>query len=210
MNSETFPIKANGGIMFRFILGTFCLLLTMATSNAVAVERAKVLERYSLVGVIAESTRESDKQGIVVIRDNQTKRNLTLRTGEMVSVFDKLKVSKVMRNQVQLVSGTQKITITYAGSTTKPSFQEENPNIDLDKLYIDELNDLENRYISNEDIVHIFDDSTETTPVEIKANDSARLWKPVRTGESLKYVIDINAETELSDDVIEEIFDDDY
>lgn len=196
--------------MFSFLKGTFCLCLILTTSYAVAVEKAKVLERYSLVGVIAESTGESGKQGIVVIRDNQTKRNLTLRTGEMVSAFDKLKVSKVMRNEVLLVSGSEKITITYAGSTTKPSFQEDVPSEDLDRLYVEQLNDLESRYIGTSDIVHVYDDTAETAPVEIKANDSARLWKPVRTGESLKYVIEMDAETELSDDVIEEIFDDEY
>ena len=128
--------------------------------------------------------------GIVVIRDNKRNKSLTLRSGDKVN--NKLVIKTVRRNQVVLASGDDRFYITYAGSKVDKTEPIEEPN--LEKLYEEQMRLLEDQDIDGNEVIHVFEDGVYKN--EDGSSDRSRLWRPVRTGDNLKYVIkEENSET---------------
>jgi hypothetical protein len=163
----------------------FSFLTFAFATSGLAVETNVVQERYTLVGVIAES--QSGKQsGIVVIKDNRKNKNLTLKTGDFVAAG--LRVNSIKRNNVILVSGDKRIFISYGGSdktSKRPRVKE------FDEVERKRIEALQDQYIEGNEVVHIYEEQVGNEDSEgEEAGDRARLWRPVRTGDNLRYIIE--------------------
>jgi hypothetical protein len=94
--------------MIRLILFVGLLIFS---NGSLAVTGNDIQARYSLVGVIA--AEQDGKKSIVVLKDHETKRSLTLSAGELLPGELGWMVSGVMRNTVLLQNGEEQVRVTY-------------------------------------------------------------------------------------------------
>lgn len=85
--------------------------LLVPTARVFGVEAPKAGQRYALVGVISEDQAPGTGRGVVVLRDLNTRRVLTLRTGSIIPNSGGLKVASIRRNLVVIRNGREKIEL---------------------------------------------------------------------------------------------------
>lgn len=90
------------------------VLLLVLASPLFAVQVSKWQRRFALVGVISEDDPGTKAKGVVVLRDLDTKKTLTLKGGEKVPGIDGFKVFSIRRKQVIIRRGEEQIELSYA------------------------------------------------------------------------------------------------
>lgn len=90
------------------------VILSYAHSSF-AIDTTRLDQRYSLVGVIA-STSRSTKDTVAVIRDQFSGKTLTLKPGDLLGGDSALRIKTVLKNKVELFDGANVVVISYSGS----------------------------------------------------------------------------------------------
>jgi hypothetical protein len=99
-----------------FKTATIGLFLSTLSTPALAVDELKLLDQYSLVGVIANDTEAKLHRGIAVIKDLSTKRSITLGVGESLP-YSGIKVEAIRRDHVLLSDGSSRYELRYMGTS---------------------------------------------------------------------------------------------
>ena len=87
------------------------VLITFLVSlfSDVAIAADPLQERYSVVGVISESSQNAD--GIVMLLDRRLQKNLILKSGQALVSDPSFRISEVMSNSAVISNGRKSVTL---------------------------------------------------------------------------------------------------
>lgn len=88
------------------------LFLLVATQLALGGEDIKVIDQYSLVGIIANDKEAKTHRGIAVIKDVKSLRSLTIGVGDRLP-YSQIRVEAIKRDHVELSDGRDRFELRY-------------------------------------------------------------------------------------------------
>lgn len=159
-------------------LATVLLSINGGTSHGI--DASSIADQYKLVGIISSNT--SKKHGIVVIRDKESKRTYTVRSGERIPQSDNVRVFKIGRRSITLTARGSTMVLSYGGSEVQTSPQKAESRLvnltDLENFYRERSADEEEADVNRWPKVDlertqewVDDDSLETTSANRNSSD---------------------------------------
>src|SRR3712207_4088741 len=102
----------------RIVRATLALLLLAAApARAVEEQEIKIVDKWSVVGIIAGD--EGGKQvGIAVLKNNQTQRTYTLSIGDTLPNEFGYTLQSVKGRRVVVTDGSEKLTLAFSEGPT--------------------------------------------------------------------------------------------
>lgn len=99
------------------------MLLSAFGGDSFAVDKSKrILDRYTLVGIISEDSSDGKRKGIVVIRDKTLPNKiLTLFNGDRLPKEKDFKIESVSSKEVVLNDGIETVKLKFDGSAVEGS-----------------------------------------------------------------------------------------
>ncbi len=115
------------------VLSVMMVILAFAPAVCFAVDEGgiKIQDKWSVVGVISED----DQKGIVVLRNNVTKKTFTLAIGDQVPTEFGYSVLSAKNRAVTLTDGKQQVVLAFAEASS--GYAEEEPGLSPTNRFLD-------------------------------------------------------------------------